>query len=280
MSMVLPVTRINPQNMQAIMMDHGPQGRVAGIIQALLVELDVAGYRTESKTGAEFPGNWRIILSRGNDADQMAYPDDWILVTDAEYTTVDGWKLQSVSRAYVYGISIGLPGTAVDFVNIYTADVPFVWEPETVPPTLVAQSELKAALSFKQPTSPNGPFTYSVELTDVTTNDKTQLELPWEVDPAGLVTITISELTDAHQYTATVTVTANPAYTDTAPLTSVASNEITASYVVEAPVEAVASQFPPMMGRSMMNPPLSPGAQVPIPISTVPIPNQFTGGPS
>ena len=273
MSAVLPVTRIVPQASQAIQMALGPNGQTAGLIAALLAELmAIAGYQTESLTGPQYPGGWRIKLSRANDADQFAYQDDWILATDAVYSDIDGWEVQSVSRAHVYGVSAGLPGTAVDFVNMFTANVPLAWSPA---PSLTAGPGLIATLSFLQPTSPNGPFTYVVNLADATENVTTGITtLTPSVDANGNVTMTIPGLIEGHDYSATVTVdTQYPGVTET----SEASNTITAAATVSmpapeelrelaAPLPAMPPQPPPIAPM-----PLSEGLQAPPPITTVPL---------
>jgi len=278
MSAVLPVTRIVPQASQAIQVALGPNGQTAGLIAALLAELmAIAGYQTESLTGPQYPGGWRIKLSRANDADQFAYQGDWIMATDVGYSDIDGWQVRSVSRAYIYGVSAGLPGTAVDFVDMFTAITPLVWTPV---PNLTAESGLTAALSFLQPTSPNGPFTYVVNLTDVTANTTTGSTPTPSVDASGNVTMTISGLIEGHEYRATVTVnTQYPGITATSEVT----NTITAVALVSmpAPEELRTEHFgaspnvalPPMPPQPVpitAVTPLSEGLQAPPPITTVP----------
>jgi hypothetical protein len=275
MSAVLPVTRIVPQATQAIQVALGPNGQTAGLIAALLAELmAIAGYQTESLTGPQYPGGWRIKLSRANDADQFAYQADWIMATDVGYDDIDGWEVQSVSRAYVYGVSAGLPGTAVDFVNIFTANVPLVWPTDV--PSLTAQGGLTATLSFLQPTSPNGPFTYVVNLTDVTANTTTEITPTTpSMDPSGNVTISIPVPVEGHEYRATVTVnTQYPGVTATSEVT----NTITAASTVTAPAMQMSMQVsdpmaPPMPPQPTPIPPmpLSEGLQAPPPITTVPL---------
>src|SRR6516225_10899878 len=127
MSVVLPVERITPQTLRAVQVAMGENGQIAGVIAALLAELTLKGYETESLTGPQYIGGWRIKLTYAGEVDQFAYPTDWILVTDAAYTDTDGWVLQDTSRAHIYGISAGLLGTPTDFVNIYTANAPMEW---------------------------------------------------------------------------------------------------------------------------------------------------------
>jgi hypothetical protein len=276
MSVVLPVTRIVPQASQAIQMELGPNGQTAGLIAALLAELmAIAGYQTESLTGPQYPGGWRIKLSRANDADQFAYQGDWIMASDVDYNDTDGWQVQTVSRAYVYGVSAGLPGTAVDFVNMFTANTPLVWTPA---PGLTAESGLVATLNFLQPTSPNGPFSYVVNLTDVTANATTQITPDASVDGPN-VTMTIPDLTEGHEYHATVTVsTQYPGVTETSEVT----NTITAvSTVLMSVSEEMAAErrgletplpeMPPQPTPIPATTPLSEGLVAPPPITTVPL---------
>src|SRR5258707_4727776 len=82
---VLQVARINPQSLAAVQMSMANSGQIAG----LLAKVAARGYNTESLTGAAFAeqGGWRITFKRADHPDQFAYPGDWILVTDATYST-------------------------------------------------------------------------------------------------------------------------------------------------------------------------------------------------
>ncbi|ORV87023.1 hypothetical protein AWC11_16505 [Mycobacterium interjectum] len=222
---VLQVARINAQNLAAVQVSMGTNGQIAGQVAALLAAITGQGYETESLTGPQYPGGWRIKLMYGDDADQFAYPGDWILVTDATYTDEDGWTLQSTSRATIYGFSTGLVGTATDFVNTFTANTPIVWAATTTAPTATAETGLSMQLAFPQPTSADGPFTYSYTLTDQTASTTAEPVgfTPTLVD--GNAAAAIPDLTEGHEYSATVTVTDH--YGQTA--TSLASNTVTAT---------------------------------------------------
>jgi hypothetical protein len=195
MSVVLSVERITPQTLQAVQVAMGDNGQIAGVIAALLAELTQIGYETESLTGPQYIGGWRIKLTYAGEVDQFAYPNDWILVTDAAYTDTDGWVLQDTSRAHIYGISAGLLGTPTDFVN-----TPMEWAATVTPPVAAAAPDLTATLTFPQPMSPNGPFTYT--LVGPGTAGKFS-----DPDTDGNVTTTITGLTDGAECFWTVNVT-------------------------------------------------------------------------
>lgn len=222
---VLQVTRINPQNLAAVQVSMGPNGQIAGQVAALLAAITENGYETESLTGPQYPGGWRIKLMYGDDADQFAYPGDWILVTDATYTDEDGWTVQSTSRATVYGVSAGLVGTASDFVSTFTSNTPIVWVSTATAPTATAETGLSMQLAFPQPTSADGPFTYSYTLTDHTASTTAEPVAFTPTVTDGNCTDTITGLTEGHEYSATITVTDH--YSQTA--TSLASNTVTAT---------------------------------------------------
>jgi hypothetical protein len=115
---VLQVARINPQALAAVQMSMADSGQIAD----LLAKVAPNGYNTTSQTGAAFAsqGGWRITFTRDSFPDQIAYPGDWILVTDATHADDTGWVLASTSEVFVYGISTGLAGTADDFTNTFT----------------------------------------------------------------------------------------------------------------------------------------------------------------
>jgi hypothetical protein len=219
MSVVLPVERITPETLQAVQVAMGDNGQIAGVIAALIAELTQIGYQTESLTGPEYIGGWRIKLTYATEIDQFAYPTDWILVTDATYSDTVGWTLQPTSRAHVYGISAGLMGTAVDFVNTYHANTPMEWAATVTPPVAAAAPDLTATLTFPQPMSPNGPFSYTL-VGPGTTGEFS------DPDTDGNVTTTITGLTDGAECFWTVNVTTS--YPGVS-ATSQPSNTITAS---------------------------------------------------
>jgi hypothetical protein len=128
---VLQVTRINPQPLATVQVSMADSDKIADLL-AKVSKTPLPGYNTESNTGAAYAaqGGWRIAFKRDDYPSQMAYPSDWILVTDATYSTdpnpdapgeVIGWVLADTSEVFVYGISAGLAGTADDFVNTFTA---------------------------------------------------------------------------------------------------------------------------------------------------------------
>lgn len=272
MSAVLSVARIVPQPIQAVQVALGPNGKTAGLIAALLAELTaIAGYKTENNTGPEFFGGWRIKLLRGSDPELVAYPNDYILVTDASYQEPEGWSVQSTSRAHVYGQSQGMAGTAANFVAMFTAaptdDAPFNWPATRTPPQLVAQSGLSAALWFSQPVSANGPYDYTVNLTDSTDGSTAQVTPDWQTaHDTGVVSANLPGLVDGHDYSATVDITATRYGLKE---TSLPSNTITAAVEV-AQLEPAPPQAGPRALRHHVAPqtePLSPGL-VPAPAIT------------
>ena len=74
MSVVLPVERITPQTLRAVQVAMGENGQIAGVIAALLAELTLKGYETESLTGPQYIGGWRIKLTYAGEVDQFAGP--------------------------------------------------------------------------------------------------------------------------------------------------------------------------------------------------------------
>jgi hypothetical protein len=87
--------------------------------------LDAVGakYRSTTHKGMALAaqGGTRITISRDEYPDQFAYPGDYIVVYDADY--VDGvWITSSDTEVHVWGVSAGLPGTAVDFTSKYTLE--------------------------------------------------------------------------------------------------------------------------------------------------------------
>lgn len=209
----IAVTRITPQNPVAIMVSdaNGPD------LQELFARLSApgvtAGYSTTSSTSAQHADLWRIIIqSINNPEGQVAYPGEWILVTDAAYDAGadlgSRWTVQNTAQVSVYGVSSGLPGTALDFVNTFTANTPVVWAATTTAPVAASQSGLTATLVFDQPTSADGPWTYAATQTD--TGDSSTSAAVLDGDPVisnGQVTVKIKSLTEGHGYTFTPSVT-------------------------------------------------------------------------
>lgn len=235
MSDVLPVTRIAQQSIQAVRMELGPGGQTAGVIAALLAMLMNPalglGYTTESATDlAQYEGGWRIKIMRGDDPELIAYTGDWIVVTDALHDDVNGWQLHKTSRVHIYGTSVGMAGTAVDFVNAFSTNVnntSLIWDALTNPPVATAISGPAATLRFKQPFSANGPFQYRLSSGPGTAGTFS------DPDADGYVETTITGLTDQEVCAWTVDAKATQ-YTGIV-ATSLPSNSITAATTVVPP---------------------------------------------
>lgn len=233
MSDVLPVTRIAAQSIQAVRMELGPNGQTAGVIAALMANLMNPalglGYTTENKTDPIFNGGWQVTIKRGDDSELIAYTGDWIVVTDATYDDTNGWRLQKTSRVHIYGISAGMSGTAVDFVNAFSANTPLIWDNLATPPVAVPLDNFSAKLTIKQPVSANGPWQYRIDTGPGTAG---AFSAP---DEQGNITTTITGLTDQEQCAWTVDVRATQ-YTGITG-TSAASNTITAAATAPVSVE-------------------------------------------
>jgi hypothetical protein len=250
MSDVLPVTRITQQSIQAIRMELGPGGQTAGVIAALLAMLMNPalglGYTTESATNLEqYEGGWRIKIMRGDDPELVAFTGDWIVVTDAVYSDANGWQLQKTSRVHIYGVSAGMAGTAVDFVNAFstnTNNTNLIWDATTNSPVATAISGLSAILTFKQPFSANGPFQYRVASGPGVAGTFS------DPDENGIVSVTITGLT-AGPTTGGWTVQAKAAQYTGITATSLPSNDIVAADVVVPPPPADPG---PVHGPTMM----------------------------
>jgi hypothetical protein len=219
-------------------MEAGTSGATYGVIAALEDALsDPAlglGYQTESKTGTQYGRMLKFL--HGDDLELVAYPDDWIVVTDAAYDDVNGWVLQPNSRVHVYGRSVGQSGSAVDFVNTFTAAGAMMWDNTATPPTATPLANLSALLTIKQPKSANGPFQYTV----------TGPGTPGAFGPPdedGNVSATITGLTEG-QVSGPWTVLAKTALYSGAnkQATSLPSNTITA--VSALPVQEAAPETP------------------------------------
>lgn len=223
---VLPVTRINPQNLTAVRVSMGANGAVAGRIAMLQAAVMAVGYQVESLVGPQYPGGWRLKFMRGEEADQFAYPNDWILVTDATYSDIDGWTLQPTSAVHVYGVSTGLIGTATDFVNTFHVDMAIDWPATTGAPAATADAGAQITITFPAPASADGPWTWEYTLTDHTTSTTSS---PTTFTPTpgmnGDLVATITGLTAGHDYSSTISLTDH--YSQTA--TSLASNTVTAA---------------------------------------------------
>ena len=223
MSVVLPVERITPQTLSAILIEIDTHGQTQGVVSALFAALIPNGYTTQSQTGPEYPGQSRLTISHAG-SDQFAYPGDWLLVTDAEYS-VQGWEVAPTTNVVVYGISAGLAGTAVDFVNTYTVNTEMVWGATTTPPIATALDGLQAAVAFPQPVSPNGPFTYTLA------GPGTPGEFSGPAED-GTVTVTVTGLTEGAECFWSVAVATQYAGVGA---TSQPSNTVTAATTVPVP---------------------------------------------
>lgn len=117
--------------------------------------------------------------------------------------------------------------TAAQFVATYTADTPMIWAPTSTPPVAAAESGLTATITFPQPTSANGPWTYTATYTDTTANTTGTATISGgPVLNGSDVTITVEGLIEGDDYT--FEVTCDTTY-DGVTATSVASNSITAT---------------------------------------------------
>jgi hypothetical protein len=218
---VLQVTRINPQSYAAVQVSLS----VAADIAALFAGLLPFGWNSNSQTGA-FPGNpggWRLTIQSPAGVSQIAYQGDWLLVTDVSMDA-GALTVAPTSQVFVYSdISVGQAGTATDFVDTFTANTPLVWAATATAPFATAEAGLTATLVFRQPTSADGPFTYTL------TGPGTAGE--FTTDDNGNVTVTVTGLTAGE---VSWTVTVDTPYSGVA-ATSVASNTVTAFDTAPAP---------------------------------------------
>lgn len=108
----------------------------------------------------------------------------------------------------------------VTAANTYHADTELVWQATTVPPAISAKADGTGTVVVRQPSSLNGPWGYTVALTDHTSGDTTDLEPQASAsvvrspgpNVGGLVlgadiTLPLAGLIAGHEYSATVTVT-------------------------------------------------------------------------
>jgi hypothetical protein len=90
---------------------------------------------------------WQIVLTRPGYEVQDGGDDDWI-VWDTQFAVI--------------------LSTAELAAEGWSGDMPLVWDAGTVAPVATALPGAQASLVFEQPTSANGPFTYTVTQTDTT----------------------------------------------------------------------------------------------------------------
>lgn len=127
---------------------------------------------------------WTVTLTRSGFPTLVAVEDDWILF--------DGTN-----------VSICTPTQ----ILAYTAEIPVVWASTTTAPNATAQSGLQALITSPLPTSPNGPWTWSCQLTNVTTGAITTETVSSPVITNGQLMFTATGLIDTDEYTAAITCT-------------------------------------------------------------------------
>ena len=154
---------------------------------------------------------WQITVRQPGYIDQIANIEDWIVL---------GSQGPGGDVMKVY------PNLA--FLATFTADVPLAWGATSTAPTATAEAGGKASIVVTQPTSPNGPWTYTVEQTTAGTSTAAALSGDPVIDAEGNVTLTVTGLTAGSEYTFTATVAAT-LHSDVTPLTSLASNAVTAT---------------------------------------------------
>lgn len=101
---------------------------------------------------------------------------------------------------------------------------PVTWPSPQVPPVGTAVTGAKATIVLQEPTSNNGPFTYTVNKTTGGSTTAATVQGTPARDSSGQVTITVTGLVATTQYTFTVVATGSNEMT----ATSVASNSVTA----------------------------------------------------
>ena len=220
---VLAVTRITPQNLAAFQISTANATTAFGLQNALMATGSTAAMKVT--TGIRVPNLLQVTILQPSLPDQVAWPGDWILVTDATYdNTTQQWTVASTTQAIVYGTGTGQVGTPADFINTFTADTTLAWAASA--PTASAQTGSELVLSFPAPTSADGPWTWEHTLTDHTSNTTgSPTAFTPTTGPDGNLTTTLTGLTVGHDYSATVTCTDH--YSHTA--TTLASNTVTAA---------------------------------------------------
>lgn len=153
------LNRIAPQSVVTLQVSTASTQDITDLQNAFIY----AGMRTSLATasGLTVPNLWRLTVSQPGRSDQIAYPGDWIVVTDATHAST-GWELSPTSAVEVYSDKSSRPevtGSLADFVAAYHAVVPLSWPATEVGPTTKTQDD-SILLTFAQPTSPTGPFAY------------------------------------------------------------------------------------------------------------------------
>jgi hypothetical protein len=161
-----------------------------------------AGYQVTAMPPVGGAGSWTVNLVK-------AATNEQISAVEYQWLVYDGSKMVAYSND--------------QFIVLYTSHVPLVWAAD---PAASAQPGLAASITFSQPTSANGPWTYTVEQTDTTTNTTSQAVLSGApVVNNDEVTLAVTGLTAGHGYTFTVTV--DTQYSGVS--ASAVSNSVTAS---------------------------------------------------
>lgn len=157
---VIKVARIAPQDLSAFQVSAAKTSVAYALQSAMMAQGSPATLSIVS--GLNVPNLLQVTITQPSMADQFAWPGDWILATDATFDEESGeWTVAPTTQIIVYGIGTGQTGNAVDFVNTFTANTPLVWAATTTPPAATANADGTVTLKFPQPTSVDGPFTYT-----------------------------------------------------------------------------------------------------------------------
>jgi hypothetical protein len=157
----------------------------ASDVQAALANVVNLGWRGKVETWVQPNSStpvWQVTLSKGGCKDLVGGEGDWI---------------------YSDGTNVGII-SATDFIARYTADTALVWDGIANYPTVTGVGGLSATVQCPLPTSPNGPFTFTLNITDNTT-DTTTTSADRNESVTDKVSFTTSDLIDGHVYSFTVT---------------------------------------------------------------------------
>lgn len=200
----ITVNRVIPATINAVLVGPNTAQDVAGVLEAATR----FGYRSTvlwyADAGSGAP-SWMATISKPGYPDQVAFNGYWLVVVN---TTVTVYTPQA-------------------FINTFTSNIPLVWAATDTAPIAEALPELEAAITFPAPTSANGPFVYTVTVTDETT--QTTAEATLSGDPIvsdDQITLTATGLTQDDTYSFTVTVTTQY---DGVTATSLSTNTVTAT---------------------------------------------------
>jgi hypothetical protein len=211
---VLTVTRIAPQQLAAFQVSTANADVAFALENAMMAIGSPAQLKVTS--GINVPDLLMVTITQPSMAPQIAFPSDWVLVTDASFDEdTNAWTVASTTQVIVYGKGTGQVGNALDFVDTFTANTPLAWAATTTAPVATAEAGLTATLTFPQPTSADGPFTYALNGPGTGTFS--------QPDTNGQITCTITGLTAGQ---ASWTVGVSTPYSGVG-ATSVASNTIT-----------------------------------------------------